>query len=188
MRHRSRERVGGSPDAVTETRANKRFLAQLTAIATLGALLFGFDTGVISGALIHLRQDLQLTGVTEGLVVASLLFPGATVGALVGGPVADRFGRKASLLWCAVLFAVGVLACALAPDVATLVVSRVVLGFAVGCASVACPLYLAEMAPAWKRGRMVAVNQLMIVVGLLLSFSSKSSSISSRAVRGSGAT
>lgn len=172
MHQRSRERRDGVFPASDEARANKRFLRQLTAIATLGALLFGFDTGVISGALIYLREDLQLTSVAEGLVVASLLFPGATSGALLGGPIADRFGRRASLISCAVLFAVGVLACSLAPDVATLVVARVVLGFAVGCASVACPLYLAELAPSNKRGRMVAVNQLMITVGLFLSFSS----------------
>ncbi|MGD6752021.1 sugar porter family MFS transporter [Streptomyces sp. BH105] len=148
----------------------RTFLFRLTAIASLGGLLFGFDTGVISGALVYLREDFQLTAVTEGLVVTSLLFPGATAGALLGGPVADRVGRKKSLVIASVIFVVSTIACALAPTVAILIVARIALGYAVGVASVVVPLYLAEMAPASQRGRIVTMNQLMLTIGLFLAF------------------
>lgn len=145
-------------------------MLRLTVIASLGGLLFGFDTGVIAGALVYLNEDFQLTAVTEGLVVTSLLFPGATAGALLGGPIADRVGRKKSLVIAGVIFVISTVACALAPSVAFLIVARIALGYAVGVASVVVPLYLAEMAPASQRGRIVTVNQLMLVIGLFLAF------------------
>jgi major inositol transporter-like SP family MFS transporter len=147
-----------------------RFLTKLTVIATLGGLLFGYDTGVISGALLYMKDDLHLTSFWEATVVSSLLFPGAAFGALFGGRVADRIGRKRSLLVCAGLFLVGALGCAMAPDVAIMVTARIVLGLGVGAAAVTCPLYLAEMAPAERRGRMVTINELMIVTGQMLAF------------------
>ena len=103
-------------------------------------------------------------------MVSSLLFPGAAFGALFGGRVADRIGRKRSLLVCAVLFLVGALGCAIAPNVAIMVAARIILGLGVGAAAVTCPLYLAEMAPAERRGRMVTINELMIVTGQMLAF------------------
>lgn len=147
-----------------------RFLTKLTVIATLGGLLFGYDTGVISGALLYMKDDLHLSSFWEATVVSSLLFPGAAFGALFGGRVADKIGRKRSLLVCAGLFLVGALGCALAPDVAIMVTARIILGFGVGAAAVTCPLYLAEMAPAERRGRMVTINELMIVTGQMLAF------------------
>ncbi|GAC66668.1 sugar porter family MFS transporter [Gordonia soli] len=150
--------------------ANGRFLTKLTVIATLGGLLFGYDTGVISGALLYMKDDLQLTSVTEAIVVSSLLFPGAAFGALFGGRVADRLGRKRTLLLCGAVFLVGALACALAPTVTAMVIARIILGLGVGAAAVTCPLYLAEMAPAERRGRMVTINELMIVTGQMLAF------------------
>ncbi len=156
--------------ATTRREDPRTFLFRLTMIASLGGLLFGFDTGVIAGALVYLREDFALTAVTEGLVVTSLLFPGATVGALLGGPVADRIGRKKSLVLAGVIFSVATVACALAPNVIVLVAARIALGYAVGVASVVVPLYLAEMAPASQRGRIVTVNQLMLVIGLFLAF------------------
>jgi len=131
----------------------RTFMFRLAMIASLGGLLFGFDTGVIAGALVYLRDDFQLTAVSEGLVVTSLLFPGATVGALLGGPIADRVGRKKSLVIAGVIFVFSTVACALAPSVVILVAARIALGYAVGVASVVVPLYLAEMAPASQRGR-----------------------------------
>lgn len=157
--------------AVTADHEDPRtFLFRLTMVASLGGLLFGFDTGVISGALVYLHETFQLTAVTEGLVVTSLLFPGATAGALLGGPLSDRVGRKKSLVAAGLIFLVSTVACAVAPDVASLVVARIVLGYAVGVASVVVPLYLAEMAPASQRGRIVTMNQLMLVIGLFLAF------------------
>jgi major inositol transporter-like SP family MFS transporter len=148
----------------------RTFLFRLTLIASLGGLLFGFDTGVIAGALVYLREDFQLTAISEGLVVTSLLFPGATAGALLGGPVADRLGRKKSLVIAGGIFAVSTVVCALAPNVETLIAARIALGYAVGVASVVVPLYLAEMAPPSQRGRIVTMNQLMLVTGLFLAF------------------
>ena len=148
----------------------RTFMVRLTLIASLGGLLFGFDTGVIAGALVYLRDDFQLTAVTEGLVVTSLLFPGATAGALLGGSMADRLGRKKSLVIAGVIFVISTVGCALAPSLLILVSARIALGYAVGVASVVVPLYLAEMAPASQRGRIVTVNQLMLVIGLFLAF------------------
>jgi major inositol transporter-like SP family MFS transporter len=150
--------------------AHNRFLIKLTVISTLGGLLFGYDTGVISGALLYMKTDLGLTPFTEALVVSSLLFPGAAFGALLGGKLADRLGRKGSLLVCAGLFLVGALICATAPNVTVMVVGRIILGFGVGAAATTGPLYLAEMAPAHRRGRMVTINELMIVTGQFLAF------------------
>ncbi len=152
------------------TREHNRFLVKLTIISTLGGLLFGYDTGVISGALLYMKDDLALTTTSEAIVVSSLLFPGAAIGALLGGRLADALGRKGSLLVCAGLFLVGALACAVAPNVTFMVAARIVLGLGVGAAAATCPLFLAEMAPAHRRGRMVTINELMIVSGQMLAF------------------
>jgi major inositol transporter-like SP family MFS transporter len=163
-----------SSDAAAEAAGasgvRRGYLAKLTIISTLGGLLFGYDTGVISGALLYMREDLDMNAVQEALVVSSLLFPGAAGGALVGGRLADKLGRRGSLLVCALVFLVGALACAIAPTVTFMVIARIILGFGVGAAAVTCPLYLAEMAPAHLRGRMVTINELMIVTGQMLAF------------------
>jgi major inositol transporter-like SP family MFS transporter len=156
--------------ASRQGRSSGRFLTKLTVIATLGGLLFGYDTGVISGALLYMKDDLDLSSFGEATVVSSLLFPGAALGALFGGRVADRLGRKRTLLLCACIFLVGALGCALAPNVQIMVAARIILGIGVGAASVTCPLYLAEMAPPTRRGRMVTINELMIVTGQMLAF------------------
>jgi major inositol transporter-like SP family MFS transporter len=160
-------RKTGGPGRST---AHNKFLVKLTVISTLGGLLFGYDTGVISGALLYMRDDLALTPLTEAVVVSSLLFPGAAFGALLGGKLADALGRKGSLLVCAGLFLFGALICAIAPNVTVMTIGRILLGFGVGAAAVTCPLYLAEMAPADRRGRMVTINELMIVTGQFLAF------------------
>ncbi|GAA1996794.1 sugar porter family MFS transporter [Nakamurella flavida] len=159
-----------SSTSPARTGSHHRFLTRLTIISTLGGLLFGYDTGVISGALLYLKDDLDLTTFSEAVVVSSLLFPGAAVGALLGGRLADRLGRRGTLLICAGLFLLGALVCALAPNVQVMVVGRIILGFGVGAAAATCPLYLAEMAPPERRGRMVTINELMIVTGQFLAF------------------
>ncbi|PQP23134.1 sugar porter family MFS transporter [Rhodococcus opacus] len=161
----------GSGGAARNERSHKRFLTKLTVISTLGGLLFGYDTGVISGALLYMKDELNLSAVGEATVVSSLLFPGAAVGALLGGRLSDALGRKRTLLVCAGLFLVGALGCAMAPNVEIMVLARIVLGLGVGAAAVTCPLYLAEMAPVERRGRMVTINELMIVTGQMLAFS-----------------
>ncbi|BAS07538.1 putative metabolite transport protein YfiG [Arthrobacter sp. Hiyo4] len=149
---------------------HRGYLARLTVISTLGGLLFGYDTGVISGALLYMNDSFQMSAVEEATVVSALLFPGAALGALAGGRMADRLGRRGSLLVCALLFLLGAIGCAIAPTVGFMVAARVLLGLGVGAAAVTCPLYLAEMAPAKVRGRMVTINELMIVTGQMLAF------------------
>ncbi|MBB2921260.1 sugar porter family MFS transporter [Cellulomonas cellasea] len=147
----------------------RRFLRRITIISTFGGLLFGFDTGVINGALLSMQRDLGLTPAQEGLVTSSLLF-GAAFGAVIGGRVSDRRGRRTNILILAVIFFFGALGCALAPGTEWLIAFRFLLGLAVGGASVTVPVYLAEMSPTAKRGRMVTQNELMIVTGQLLAF------------------
>jgi major inositol transporter-like SP family MFS transporter len=148
----------------------RRYLRRVTWVATLGGLLFGFDTGVINGALPFMVDDLRLTPVTEGLVASSLVF-GAAFGALAGGRLADAYGRRRMIIMLAVVFLVGTLGTALAPDVTVMVTSRLVLGLAVGGASVMVPIFLAELSPAARRGQTVTRNELMIVTGQLIAFS-----------------
>src|SRR3954454_4467546 len=149
--------------------ASRRFLVRITIISTLGGLLFGYDTGVISGALLYMREDLHLTSFWEGFVVSSLLFA-AAFGALLGGRIADSLGRKRSLMVCAVFFLLGALGSATAPSLVPMIAARIVLGLAVGAASATVPLFLAEMSPSHRRGRIVTINELMIVSGQLTAF------------------
>jgi MFS transporter, SP family, sugar:H+ symporter len=135
----------------------------------LGGMLFGYDTGVISGAILFISPDLGLTPFLEGLVVASLLL-GAAIGAACAGPLSDRLGRRNLILIAAVTFTVGAIGAALAPNVGILVLFRIVLGLAVGAAALIVPLYLSEVAPTEIRGAISSLNQLMITVGILLAF------------------
>ncbi|MZG14163.1 sugar porter family MFS transporter [Streptomyces sp. SID5914] len=141
----------------------------ITVIATFGGLLFGYDTGVINGALPYMSDDLGLTPFTEGLVTSSLLL-GAAFGSLLGGRLSDARGRRRNILLIAVIFFIGALGCTLAPTTELMVVARFVLGLAVGGASVTVPVYLAEISPAERRGRLVTRNELMIVSGQLAAF------------------
>lgn len=141
----------------------------ITAIATLGGLLFGYDTGVISGALLFMGPELQLTPFTTGLVTSSLLV-GAATGALISGGLADRLGRRNIILILAVIFALGALGTAVAPNLEVMLISRVVLGLAVGGAGSTVPVYLAEIAPANRRGQLVTISELMIVSGQMLAY------------------
>ncbi|WP_425451978.1 sugar porter family MFS transporter [Bacillus taeanensis] len=148
---------------------HKSFLFKVILISTFGGLLFGYDTGVINGALPYMSEELGLTPFTEGLVASSLLF-GAAIGAVFGGQLADYIGRRKNIVYLALLFFISTVGCTLAPNVTIMVISRFLLGLAVGGASVTVPSYLAEMAPAEGRGRMVTQNELMIVSGQLLAF------------------
>jgi MFS transporter, SP family, galactose:H+ symporter len=138
-------------------------------IAALSGLLFGYDTGVISGALLFMKKQFVLTPEGEGLVVSGVLF-GATFSSMVSGRLTDHFGRKKVILFTAMLFAVGSIVTAFAPSVPLLVAGRVVLGIAIGIASFAAPLYISEMSPPDIRGMLVAMNQLAITLGILLSY------------------
>jgi SP family sugar:H+ symporter-like MFS transporter len=134
----------------------------------LGGLLFGYDTGVISGAILFIPKDFKLSPFLQGAIVAGLLL-GAMVGAAGAGRLSDRLGRK-RLIIAAVVFTVGSLLAALAPSVGILVAARVIIGLAVGSAALVVPLYLSEIAPAESRGAIASLNQLMIVGGILAAF------------------
>ncbi|WIA99501.1 sugar porter family MFS transporter [Curtobacterium sp. MCBA15_012] len=148
---------------------HRRRLGVVALVATLGGLLFGYDTGVVNGALLPMSQELGLTPTTEGVVTSSLLF-GAVVGAALGGRVADGWGRRPTITLLAVVFFVGTLVCVVAPALGVMVVGRVLLGLAVGGASTVVPVFLAEVAPYEFRGSLSGRNELMIVIGQLAAF------------------
>lgn len=153
----------------------RRSIGIVALVATLGSFLFGYDTGVISGALPYMympfgAHGLQLTANEEGWIGGTLLI-GAALGALIGGRLSDRYGRRHNILLLAGIFAVGAIGTALAPNVWVMYPMRLILGFAVGGASATVPVYLSETAPKRIRGRIVAIDQVMIVTGQLLAFS-----------------
>jgi major inositol transporter-like SP family MFS transporter len=156
--------------------ANAPRLGLITFIATLGGLLFGYDTGVISGALPFMTLSpgeggLGLTASQEGVVTAALTL-GAAFGAFFGGRLSDRQGRKRNIMLLAVVFLIGAVASALAPNTTLIIIARFVLGLAVGGASATVPVFLAELAPTHRRGQLVSVNELMIVGGQLIAYTS----------------
>ncbi|MEV0369234.1 sugar porter family MFS transporter [Streptomyces sp. NPDC050636] len=158
-----------APARHTSARNAKRFIIGIAAIAALGGALFGYDTGVVSGALPFMESHFGLTSLGEGIITSALLI-GAAFGSLAGGRMSDTLGRRNSLLWAGAVFIGGALAVALAPTVPFMAVARFVLGLAVGSASVITPLYLSEIAPPHIRGRLVSFNSLMIVSGQLLAY------------------
>ena len=159
----------------TPPSGKRRSLGLIAFVATLGSLLFGYDTGVISGALpyMYLPHDgggLALTTTEEGWI-GGLLCIGAAVGAAISGKLSDKYGRRHNIILLAVVFFVGAVGCALSPNVWILYVFRFILGFAVGGASGIVPVFLGETAPKRIRGTLVAVDQMMIVFGQFLAFS-----------------
>ena len=148
---------------------NKNQLLIFSTVAALGGLLFGFDTGVISGAIPFIKLEFYLNSYQEGFAVSNLMIA-CVIGALIAGPIADWTGRKKVLILCAVLFIVSAILSALPRSFTELVIARFIGGIGVGVASVVSPMYIAEISPAKIRGRLVALNQLAIVIGILLSY------------------
>jgi SP family arabinose:H+ symporter-like MFS transporter len=144
-------------------------LAMLCAVASLGGLLFGFDTAVISGTIPLVSLQFGLTPMQVGVFTSSALV-GCILGAAVCGMLADRFGRKPVLIASGILFVISAFGCAVPDTYVELLIARVVGGIAVGTASVVAPLYISELAPAQSRGRFVAFYQLSIVCGILLAY------------------
>jgi sugar porter (SP) family MFS transporter len=141
----------------------------IVGIAALGGLLFGYDTGVISGALLFVRTEFNLSPAMQGLV-AGIALAGATAGAAFAGSFSDRFGRRKVLVVTGLVFVVGAIIAALAPTTSVLLAGRVIVGVGIGFASMLTPLYLAETAPARSRGALVSLNQLAITCGILVSY------------------
>jgi len=141
----------------------------IAAVAALGGLLFGYDTGVISGALLFIRQVMSLSSTLQGVVVG-ITPGGAAIGAAMAGQLSDRFGRRFVILGAGLLFIAGAVISAMAQGVAVLMLGRFLVGLAIGVASMLTPLYLAEISPARDRGAIVSLNQLCITVGILVSY------------------
>lgn len=138
-------------------------------IAALGGFLMGFDASVISGVVGFIEVEFSLNKIELGWSVASLALA-ATVAMLAAGPLSERFGRKPVLHYAAILFAVSAIASALAPNFSALIIARIIGGFGVGAALIIAPMYIAEIAPAAVRGRVVSINQLNIVIGISVAF------------------
>ncbi len=138
-------------------------------IAAVGGLLFGYDTGVISGALLFIKQDWDVSSFVQGCIVSSVLV-GAVIGAIGSGKITDNYGRKAVIFATAVIFFIGSIASALAPSPLLLMLFRVLIGIAIGVASYAVPLYISEISPDNIRGALVSLNQLAITIGILGSY------------------
>ncbi|HDU1351078.1 TPA: sugar porter family MFS transporter [Staphylococcus pseudintermedius] len=138
-------------------------------IGALGGLLYGYDMGVISGALLYLKDDIPLNAYTEGLVVSSMLV-GAIVGAGLSGPLSEKLGRRRLVFMISIVFIIGALILALAPTMEILVLGRVIIGLAVGGSTAIVPVYLSELAPTDARGSLSSLNQFMITIGILASY------------------
>jgi sugar porter (SP) family MFS transporter len=136
-------------------------------VSAISGLLYGYDTGIISGALLQISDEFGIGSGWEQVIAASILL-GAVIGALVCSRLAERRGRKGTLVLISVTFVVGAIACAFAPDPLTLSLGRVVLGVAVGGATQTAPMFVAELAPAAFRGRLVLFFQIAIGVGIVI--------------------
>ena len=164
---RLQERAPAGPLSSGTIRRHVLFGAAITA---LGGLLFGYDTGVISGALLFIGKDFPGLTSFDKELLTSILLIGALIGALAAGRIADKVGRRPTVLGTAALFVAGVMLAAFSPSYGVLVAARVIIGLAVGSASMVVPLYIGEVVPPRIRGALVSFNQLAITSGILVSY------------------
>src|SRR5690606_26099974 len=148
---------------------NTALIGAIVAVATIGGLLFGYDSGAVNGTQTGLTEEFGLTPASLGFTVGSLLI-GCAVGAFFAGRLADVIGRRSVMIFAAVLFVFGALIQGLTDVHALFVAARFAGGMAVGAASVLSPLYISEVAPANVRGRLTTVQQVMIITGLTAAF------------------
>ena len=141
----------------------------ISGFAALAGLLFGYDTGIISGAILFIKKDFFLTNFQIECVISAVLL-GALIGSGVSGRVSDLFGRRKILLFISMTFILGSLITAFSPNLTFLMIGRIVLGLAIGIGSFTAPLYLAEIAPKRIRGLLVSLNQLAITIGIVFSY------------------
>jgi SP family arabinose:H+ symporter-like MFS transporter len=145
------------------------FVYRIAIAAALSGFLFGFDIAIINGALIFLRQEFRLNEVQTEFAAGSLLI-GCLIGAGFSGTLSDNFGRKRLLLVAATLFGVSSIATALPRNLTEFVIARLIAGTAIGVASVLAPMYISEISPPQMRGRLVSLNQMAIVIGMLVAY------------------
>ncbi|XP_038690051.1 solute carrier family 2, facilitated glucose transporter member 12 isoform X2 [Tripterygium wilfordii] len=148
------------------------YILGLTVVAGIGGLLFGYDTGVISGALLYIKDEFEVVNQSSFLqeTIVSMALVGAIVGAASGGWINDAYGRKKATLLADIVFAAGSVVMAAAPDPYVLILGRLLVGLGVGLASVTAPVYIAEASPSEIRGGLVSTNVLMITGGQFLSY------------------
>ncbi|NNM87519.1 MAG: sugar porter family MFS transporter [Phycisphaerae bacterium] len=149
--------------------SQKRFLYLAAGVSAMGGMLFGYDIGVISGAILFIKKDFSLSLGMEEIVVSAVLL-GSLMGAAIGGFLADRFGRRKLLILTAMAFCLGAIAAAVAPNTAALIAARVMAGIAIGIASFVAPLYISEIAPVTIRGKLVSLNQVALTIGIVISY------------------
>jgi MFS transporter, SP family, galactose:H+ symporter len=159
----------GDIESVSSAKRSRYFVQITAAIAALAGLLFGFDTGVISGAILFIKGAVELASFAEEFLVSAALI-GAVCGCILSGRVTDLIGRKRTILVTAAIFILGSILTAIATNFATLIFGRIAIGVAIGVASYTAPLYISEMAPPNLRGGLVTLNQLAITVGILLAY------------------
>lgn len=143
------------------------FIWRVSIIAGLGGILYGYDMGIIAAALIFVRSTFNLSTRMQEIVV-SVVLVGAMIGAIYGGAIADRIGRRSTLLWGGAIFIFGSILAPLSPNVGTLIVARVLLGIAIGFTSVTAPVYVSELSPPQSRGRLIGLYQFALTVGIAI--------------------
>jgi SP family galactose:H+ symporter-like MFS transporter len=148
-------------------RVNRGFILRISSIAALGGILYGYDMGIIAAAALFVKRTFTLSTLMEEWVVSIVLI-GAMIGAIVGGAVADRIGRRATLVWAAGIFIVGSLLAPLSTSVAMLIVARAIIGVGIGFTSVTAPVYVSELAPPQSRGMLIGLYQFALTVGIAL--------------------
>lgn len=153
------------PQKQTTRTYNLLYVILLTLISTIGGFLFGYDTGVIAGAQLHLNNTWPLITDEQKETIVSLATLGAAFGSLVGGPFSDKYGRKPTIVLADLLFTLGALVMGMAPTIPVLLIGRVLVGFGVGIAAMVIPVYLSEASPCEIRGVLVTCNVLFITTG-----------------------
>lgn len=155
------------PGVSDPPRVDRGFILRISSIAALGGVLYGYDMGIIAAAAIFVKRTFALSTLMEELVVSIVLI-GAMLGAMVGGVVADRIGRRATLVWAGGIFIVGSLLAPLSANVFVLIVARAIIGIGIGFTSVTAPVYVSELAPPQSRGMLIGLYQFALTVGIAL--------------------
>lgn len=147
----------------------KGFVYVAVGVAAIGGLLFGYDTGVISGAILFIQKQYGLSSTMEEVVVSSVLV-GAIIGAVIGGVLTDNYGRRGMIILAGIIFTISALGTAFSPSVTWLIAGRLISGIGIGIASFISPMYIGELVPAKVRGSLVAVNMLAITTGIVVAY------------------
>jgi sugar porter (SP) family MFS transporter len=150
-----------------KTRVRSGFLARVSLIAGLGGILYGFDMGIIAAVLVFVRESFTLSTRMEEVVV-SVVLVGVMSGCIAGGSIADRIGRRSTLVWGGVVFLLGSLLAFWSPNVTILIIARALLGIAIGFTSVTAPVYVSELAPPQSRGLLIGLYQFTLTIGIVL--------------------